>query len=227
MKEHYTGRRGEEYFEKRRGRRRDGVQRKAAGIFMSYIQPSDTVIDFGCGTGGILETIPCGRRIGIEINEASVQAAREKGVEVFTELSEVAEESADVVITHHALEHVPNPLEILCELRGKLKPGGRIVVVVPWENPRKRRNRTWHEEDAKHLFCWTPLTLGNLLAAAGYEVEEGFVYALSGTLELHLPWVQSRPRLLRALRYLQRKICPQRHVLATGRTAAEGGQSQR
>lgn len=222
MKEHYTGRRGAEYFERRARRRRDDVQRKAARIFISYVRPSDTVIDFGCGTGGILEAIPCAKRIGVEINEPSVQAAREKGIEVFTELSEVPEQSADVVITHHALEHVPNPLEILEELRGKLKPGGRIVVVVPWENPRKRRSRTWHEEDGKHLFCWTPLTLGNLLSAAGYETEEGFVYAMSGTLEYHLPWVQSRPRLLRALRYVLRKVQPKRHVLAAGRVVGEG-----
>src|SRR5580692_8836638 len=102
---YYVGKSGEDYYVHRRAIRAPDVQEYAARIFRPYISPSDTVLDFGCGTGGILKSIPCGRRLGVEINEAAVAEARDAGTAVFSDLAQIGPESVDVAITHHALEH--------------------------------------------------------------------------------------------------------------------------
>lgn len=212
MEDDYVGQKGEGYFHRQARWRSDSAQRRAGRVFLSYVRPSDTVIDFGCGTGAILSHIPCRRRIGIEINELAVREAREKGIEVFSKLSKVPDRVADVVISHHALEHVSDPFRILDELRSKLKPDGRIVIVVPAEDPRRARNRTWHEKPDRHLFCWTGLTLGNLLSAAGYEVEEAFVY--HRFWERCIEWARGRPALVRSFRSLIARLFRRIHTIA-------------
>jgi hypothetical protein len=37
---------------------------------------SDTVLDFGCGVGGVLTALPAKRRIGIEISDVAAAEAK-------------------------------------------------------------------------------------------------------------------------------------------------------
>ena len=46
-------------------------------------------------------------------------------------LSAVADESCDVVIASHVIEHVANPVAALVEFQRVLRPGGRLVLLVP------------------------------------------------------------------------------------------------
>lgn len=72
---------------------------------------------------------------------------------------------ADVVISHHALEHVDRPLDTVIAMLAKLKPGGKIVLVTPNESVSMR----FREDDLNyHLFTWSPSNLGNLLKRAGF-----------------------------------------------------------
>lgn len=135
--------------------------------FEEFILPVHTVIDFGSGGGYLLENIVCHKKIGIELNEAARNEARERGVESVASVEAIADLSADVIISNHALEHVFSPMEVLRALRSKLKPGGLIVFVVPHQDTREE----YKPDDVnKHLFTWNQLTLGNLFAAAGYKV---------------------------------------------------------
>lgn len=172
---HYMGKSGDDYYLHRRARRAPDVQQYSARIFRPYISQSDTVLDFGCGTGGILRNIVCGRRLGVEINVASVAEARDAGLAVYSDLTQIATESADVAITHHALEHVAAPLLVLSQILRILKPGGTLIVVVPAESLRAQRFRTWRTVADVHLYSWNPLSLGNLLAECGFTVKEATI----------------------------------------------------
>ena len=175
-KKYYTENSGQRYYDIRSKCRNEIAQAESALKFAPYIDTKAVVLDFGCGTGGILSNIKCSRRIGIEVNEPSVNNAIEKGIEIFRDINDVPDNIADVIMTHHALEHIENPFEVLQNLYKKLKSGGRIIVVVPAENPHKRNNRSWRQDDeAKHLYSWNPLTLGNLIAAAGYKVDKATI----------------------------------------------------
>jgi SAM-dependent methyltransferase len=135
--------------------------------FESVVRPTDTVLDFGCGGGFVLKALDCSRRIGVEINPAARQMARRNCVEVFAASTEIPDQSVDVVISNHALEHVPRPLDELLHLFAKLKSRGRIAIVVPCEGIKM----DWRPNVDQHLYTWAPRNLGNLLVLAGFEVE--------------------------------------------------------
>jgi FkbM family methyltransferase len=137
--------------------------------FRDYIEPDDTVLDFGCGGGYLLKNINCHRKIGVEINPAARREAQSQGIEVYESAQQIENHIADVIISNHALEHVLSPFEILQTLYTKLKPGGRIVLVVPHQDTREEFNP---KDTNKHLFTWNQLTLGNLFERCGFQIEK-------------------------------------------------------
>jgi len=140
--------------------------------FAPQIQPGDTVVDFGCGTGGLLSNIVCARRLAVEVNTDSARVAASRGIEVVANAPELPAGIADVVITNHALEHTLDPLSELMSLYDALRVGGRLLAVVPCE----RDSRAYASGDInRHLFAWTPMTFGNLLDEAGYRVESSVI----------------------------------------------------
>lgn len=161
--------RGDAYFAQREGARSERVQRIRATMFQELAGDGVTILDFGCGTGGILGCLAAARRIGVEPGDRAAAEARAKGVEVHPSLTEVPPESADLAISFHAIEHVERPLDALCGILRALKPGGRARLVVPCETPIRRIERSWRPNDEQHLYTWNPLLFGNLAARAGFE----------------------------------------------------------
>jgi 2-polyprenyl-3-methyl-5-hydroxy-6-metoxy-1,4-benzoquinol methylase len=136
--------------------------------FRHHIRPGHTVLDFGCGGGFLLKNLDCARRVGVEINPAAREHALRLGVECYAEVGEVPDGVADVIISDHALEHVPYPIGALSELRPKLRPGGILALCVPIDNWRHQKR---YDPDDKnhHLHTWSPQLMGNTLAEAHYE----------------------------------------------------------
>ncbi|MEA2363958.1 MAG: hypothetical protein QOD71_3103 [Thermoleophilaceae bacterium] len=143
--------------------------------FQPHVRPSDTVIDFGCGGGYLLDRLTAANKLGIEPNPSARADAAGKGIAVVGSSEEVPDDFADVVISNHALEHTVDPLGELRRLRAKLKEGGLAIFVVPCEGVSRR----WQPDDVnRHLFSWSPMCLGNLFDEAGFAVEsaEPLVY---------------------------------------------------
>jgi ubiquinone/menaquinone biosynthesis C-methylase UbiE len=163
----YTAQSSESYLAQREGAVSDHVQSMRAFLFADIAQPGMRVLDFGCGTGGILERLDCSARIGIEIGEAAAQIARDKGIEVHSSLADVPDNSVDAAISFHAVEHVEAPAEILRALARVAKPGAPLRLIVPGENPHDARQAHWRPNRDLHLFTWTPLLFGNLAQVAG------------------------------------------------------------
>jgi hypothetical protein len=133
--------------------------------FEAYINPNDSLIDFGCGGGFLLNRIACERKAGIEPNEAARAHAEQLGLRVYKEVEEAPDEFATIVISNHALEHVEAPLDSIRRLVPKMQPGAKAVFVVPHESECKTYDPT---DVNQHLYTWTSQTLGNLFAAAGF-----------------------------------------------------------
>jgi len=164
---HYLGPRGEHYASTvQRNRSLTGVLKRE--IFAEFVRPTDTVLDFGCSSGGLLLSLEAAERIGIEVNPATRAEAVQAGLRVFDSLHSVADESVDVAISNHVLEHVLSPYRVLRDLRRVLRPTGRLVLCVPADDWRNARH--WQPGDPDHhVFAWTPLALGNLLTEAGFD----------------------------------------------------------
>jgi len=167
---HYTGENGQRYFEWQGGGGAFAA-RIIAHKFRSHVKPSDVVIDFGCGGGFLLNELVCSRKIGVEVNPYSRAHALAAGLECVERLGEIPDHTADVAVSHHALEHVLNPIGVLRELRQKLKPGGRLVLCVPIDNWQVQKRYSPRDIN-HHLFTWTSQLLGNCLVEADFAIED-------------------------------------------------------
>lgn len=136
--------------------------------FKDYIAPTDTVLDFGCGGGYLLQNINAGQKIGVEINISARVKAMENGVNCYSNLSEIPDDSVDAIISNHALEHVVNPADVLIEFKRVLRDRGIIVVVVP----RESSSVVDMNDRNMHLYTWTPQTLVNLFRVCGIDIVE-------------------------------------------------------
>jgi SAM-dependent methyltransferase len=140
--------------------------------FQNSIGPDDTVIDFGCGGGFLLQNLNCRTKIGIEPNPSA--AGSIIGLDIrhyfnaIDALQELGPDVADVIVSNHALEHTLDPLQEIKHLNPLLKVGGIIHFVVPCESI---SNKYYASDINHHLFTWSPLNLGNLFTEAGYKVE--------------------------------------------------------
>ena len=138
--------------------------------FESFVGPNEVLLDFGCGGGFLLRALSCASKYGIEVNPAARAEASSTG-KVYADIEDLPRGVVfDVIISHHALEHVDNPLDVLRNLGTRLKPAGKIVFVVPSEE--WHRQKLYQPGDInQHLYTWTPLSLGNLFTRAGFRVE--------------------------------------------------------
>ena len=93
----YVGKKGEDYFDYQSNGGLLGG-RINAHKFENLISPEFTVLDFGCGGGFMLGSINCMIKIGVDVNPAARECATEMGLEFHTDLKEVPDGVADVVI---------------------------------------------------------------------------------------------------------------------------------
>lgn len=168
--DHYLDAKGESYFKWQGQLGSIGAQIESHK-FRHLIRSTDTVLDFGCGGGFVLQALDCARRIGVEINPAARQHAITSGNECYADLKDVPDQVADVVISNHALEHVPYPIEALKQFRKKLKPSGTLALCVPIEDWRNHKHYNPNDID-HHLYTWTIQLLGNCLYEADFKVHE-------------------------------------------------------
>ncbi len=135
--------------------------------FAPFLQGATRVIDWGCGAGYLLAGLEVPEKLGIEINAAARERAAANGIQTVADTDEVPDDWADVIISNSVLEHVLRPYDELVRLRAKVKPGGRLVFVVPNEI----RSRYQPDDIDQHLYSWSPASAGNLFGAAGFMVE--------------------------------------------------------
>ncbi len=139
--------------------------------FEKHILPESYVLDFGCGGGYLLNGLECARKIGYEINPNARRNAESLGIDTVSSFEELEDDSFDVVISNHALEHVPTPFETLKQLYRVLAPGGLIVLVLPCEQSTDTEFNFNPNDINQHLYSWCPQTLGNLVKLAGFKIE--------------------------------------------------------
>lgn len=100
-----------------------------------------SILDVGCGTGDHI-TYPLAllnhQVLGIDFHEASIQEARRRYVLPnltfrYGQLDVILQERLvfDLVICSEVLEHLYQPKEFLCALRGMVRPDGALIITTP------------------------------------------------------------------------------------------------
>jgi 2-polyprenyl-3-methyl-5-hydroxy-6-metoxy-1,4-benzoquinol methylase len=144
------------------------AEARAAGEFRHIkITPGLKVLDVGCGGGAFLRVVRelGGEVAGVEPSEHGAKAARAQGLPVFHGQlhdyinSGAADRRFDVVTASHVLEHHPEPVEMLKQMKSLLGPSGYVWFAVPniaSETAAVLKER-WHGVDAPfHLTHFTP-----------------------------------------------------------------------
>jgi SAM-dependent methyltransferase len=167
---HYLGEAGKRYYatHKRdmRGAKWDSF------IYKDLIGESDTVLDFGCGSGAMLSLLPGRKKVGLEVNPAAFPSLRALGIPYVSSLKELSGQKFSRIVSSHVLEHLLDPFGTLVQLKEYLDPTGNLVLILPMDDYHSRDQRRFvTDESNQHLYAWTPLLLGNLLTAAGYNVQ--------------------------------------------------------
>jgi 2-polyprenyl-3-methyl-5-hydroxy-6-metoxy-1,4-benzoquinol methylase len=133
--------------------------------------PGARVLDFGCGEGKLLDWLqPFGwETYGIEPS-TSIASLRHHFLHKVPQ-----DASFDFAVLHHVLEHVTNPLDVLTQLAGAVRPDGLLFVSVPrFDTVAEHGDFRYCINGRNHLLCFTEACLRTLLARAGFEVVATF-----------------------------------------------------
>ena len=169
ISDHYLGDRGKDYISIREFDKHNlGRAWQLKNYFSFHIHKGDVVLDIGANDGFMLSQVNCLKKIGVEVNPHSLVAAP-SNIEMHEDFTKIPDESIDVVISNHCLEHIPSPILILKDVLRVLKNRGKLVLVTPLDD----MHRDWeYGDEDHHLYTWTPVNIGNLLTEAGFEVQE-------------------------------------------------------
>jgi ubiquinone/menaquinone biosynthesis C-methylase UbiE len=99
------------------------------------IEPHDSVLDVGCGTGSLLRElqtrVPTASATGVDLSLGMAAIARRRGVVALAGDAEnlpFRDATFDVVISSSSFHFWPDRLRGLGEIRRVLKAGGRVVL---------------------------------------------------------------------------------------------------
>lgn len=126
----------------------------SAAYLLPHLRPGQRVLDVGCGPGTITRDLvarvaPGGEVLGVDSSAEVVEVARrdsaEAGVryEVHDALRlDLPDGAFDVAHAHQVLQHVPDPVAVLREMRRVTRPGGLVAV-----RDADYAATTWHPAD--------------------------------------------------------------------------------
>ncbi len=133
------------------------------------------VLDVGCGTGALVFALGlAGVRhvLGVDPFSPGDRTLSSGGEIRRADLAEVRGEY-DLVMLHHSFEHVPDPAEVLRQVRPLLSPVGRVLVRMPTVTSAayERYGSSWIQLDPpRHLTLFSRQGMQQLSAASGFTV---------------------------------------------------------
>lgn len=136
-----------------------------------------SILDVGCYDGRFLSLLPATvRKIGVDIDKPAIERGRlqygNKGIELihgdFDRFK--LDNQPDAITMFHVLEHLPDPVATLANLRSLAAPTTRLVVEVPiLENGFTNDINGFFS--VQHMTHFSRRSLANALARAGWAIE--------------------------------------------------------
>lgn len=126
------------------------------------------VLDFGCGRGKFLDVL---KRCGWET--VGIEPAMDAAFSRHQRLTRVpGDPTFDLVIAHHVLEHVTNPLALLRQFAAATRPGGYLFVAVPRLDTLPVHRDYRYVLSRVHVTAYTSTCMEGLLGRAGWQPVE-------------------------------------------------------
>lgn len=129
--------------------------------------PDSTVLDFGCGLGGMLDGLAA-----LGWHTYGIEPAVKVAFGRHRELVEIPSTgNFDLAVLHHLLEHVTDPLTILRQIAGAVREGGILLISVPnLDEVVVHGEMKYCIRAGVHVMAYTGTCLRWLAAEAGFEV---------------------------------------------------------
>jgi len=122
------------------------------------------VLDVGCGRKPYRALIPATRYVGLDLDSPVTRALGLADVYYDGGVLPFSDASFDGVLCSEVLEHVFTPDKFLGEIRRVLRPGGRLLLTVPF---------VWDEHEQPQDFArYTSFGLRAVLERTGFAVDE-------------------------------------------------------
>ena len=121
------------------------------------------LLDVGCGTKPYKELFDYDEYIGVDIENPGHDHTQEE-IDVFYDGKTLpfGESSFDCVISNQVFEHVFNPQEFTRELYRVIKPGGKLLLTVPF---------VWDEHEQPNDFArYSSFGIRHVLETSGFEI---------------------------------------------------------
>jgi len=129
------------------------------------------VLDVGCGTGLLLETLrPYARPVGIDFSRLAMKYCAKRGIERIVcarvEALPFGDEAFDLLLVLDLFEHIDDDAALMRELWRVCRPGGNLLLTVPaygflWSE---------HDEALHHRRRYSRASLRRLIGASRFEV---------------------------------------------------------
>ena len=154
-----------------------GLKQRVENLLVKRLprKPPGRLLDVGCGTGAYLFEM---ERLGWDVTGVDRYATQfsHRAIHPAVRQADLLDaglpgESFDVVTLWWVIEHLPDPLAVLREVRRVLKPSGAVVLATcgidSWEA--RVFGSFWHHLlPPEHVCHFSPATLGRALSASGF-----------------------------------------------------------
>jgi SAM-dependent methyltransferase len=151
-------------------------------LLLDAAAPGERVLDLGCGAGRFVAALAQAGAdpVGVEIAGAALERARRNAPGADLRLVEadgslpLEHGSVDLVWCSEVLEHVADTEHLLLEARRVLRPGGRLLLTVPFHGRVKAaligllRFDQHFDPIGQHLRFYTRTSLARTLERAGF-----------------------------------------------------------
>jgi 2-polyprenyl-3-methyl-5-hydroxy-6-metoxy-1,4-benzoquinol methylase len=135
-----------------------------------------TLLDIGCNVGTFLDVASKrGWQVaGVDANPHALGVSRDKGHKTFHGLfgpdliKTMEPKEFHLVTLNDVVEHFPNPLESLKEVRSVVEDGGYLALNTP--NFDSVVARTFQIKPREHIFFFDKETITRILSQAGFEI---------------------------------------------------------
>lgn len=189
---------------------RDGWYKAKTGELVAgvRVRASDTVIDVGCGEGGLIgfcagqgaEVLFIDRDLErLSITEEKIRKSPARAYRaIHSDCNPIPLEDGvgDLVVCTEVLEHVPDPVQFLAELIRVAKPGARLFITVPDARAEQLVAATappYYFQEPHHVRIFSADDFQNLIIDAGLQIEIQQYFSSFWSIYLTLSWLTAPP----------------------------------